>query len=427
MDEHALRELIHLVKLGRLPRRRFVQTMVGLGLTAPLAAQMLAAAGVAQAQPEGARRSRPTRRGGGGPSDSWVGRRRRSSTRTSPPAPRTWTPRGSSTSRWPPSTPTATSCRSWPRRSRAWTTAALAKDGTWVTWRLKQGVLWHDGKPFTADDVVFNWEYAADPATAADERRRLPGHRARRAARQPHRQGRLQEAAAVLGRRLLRRRGMILPRHVFEPYKGARSREAPANLKPVGTGPYRFVDFKPGDIVRGRDQPALPRAQPAVLRHARDQGRRRRGLGGPRGAADRRVRLRLEHAGGGRRPAAPRAGRQGPGRHRPHRRASSTSSATRPIRGRRWTASARASRPSHPLLTDPAVRQALALLVDRAAIQEQIYGRRARPPPTSSTRRPLPLAEHALGVQRRQGQPAPRRRRAGSAAPTASAPRTASG
>jgi hypothetical protein len=28
-------------------------------------------------------------------------------------------------------------------------------------------VLWHDGQPFTADDVVFNWEYGADPATAA--------------------------------------------------------------------------------------------------------------------------------------------------------------------------------------------------------------------------------------------------------------------
>jgi peptide/nickel transport system substrate-binding protein len=28
-------------------------------------------------------------------------------------------------------------------------------------------VQWHDGKPFTADDCIFNWEYAADPATAA--------------------------------------------------------------------------------------------------------------------------------------------------------------------------------------------------------------------------------------------------------------------
>src|SRR3989304_2353579 len=33
------------------------------------------------------------------------------------------------------------------------------------------------------------------------------------------------------------------------------------------------------------------------------------------------------------------------------------------------------SKTKHPFLTDPAVRQALNLLVDRAAVQEQIYGR----------------------------------------------------
>ena len=30
---------------------------------------------------------------------------------------------------------------------------SLAADGKSVTWKLKQGVKWHDGKPFTADDV----------------------------------------------------------------------------------------------------------------------------------------------------------------------------------------------------------------------------------------------------------------------------------
>ena len=44
MDEHAIRELIDDVKTGRTTRRHFVQMMVGLGLTAPLASQMLAAA-----------------------------------------------------------------------------------------------------------------------------------------------------------------------------------------------------------------------------------------------------------------------------------------------------------------------------------------------------------------------------------------------
>jgi peptide/nickel transport system substrate-binding protein len=44
---------------------------------------------------------------------------------------------------------------------------------------------------------------------------------------------------------------MIIPKHLFAPYIGAKSRDAPNNLKPVGTGPYKFVDFKPGDMVRG--------------------------------------------------------------------------------------------------------------------------------------------------------------------------------
>ena len=49
--------------------------------------------------------------------------------------------------------------------------------------------------------------------------------------------------------------GQIVPKHVFEPFKGAKSREAPANLKPVGTGPYKFVDFKPGDVVHAELNP----------------------------------------------------------------------------------------------------------------------------------------------------------------------------
>ena len=65
MDERELRQWVGRVKDGTVSRRQFTRMMVGLGLTAPLAAQMLAAAGVAQAQPKPA--FNPTRRGGGGP------------------------------------------------------------------------------------------------------------------------------------------------------------------------------------------------------------------------------------------------------------------------------------------------------------------------------------------------------------------------
>ena len=66
MDEHAIRGLIEEVRAGRWSRRSFVQAMVGLGLTAPMAAQILAGAGIAHAQPRNAPLT-PTRRGGGGP------------------------------------------------------------------------------------------------------------------------------------------------------------------------------------------------------------------------------------------------------------------------------------------------------------------------------------------------------------------------
>ncbi len=36
-----------------------------------------------------------------------------------------------------------------------------------MVWKIKPGVAWHDGKPLTADDLVFTWAYARDPATAA--------------------------------------------------------------------------------------------------------------------------------------------------------------------------------------------------------------------------------------------------------------------
>ncbi|HEY8290962.1 MAG TPA: ABC transporter substrate-binding protein, partial [Thermomicrobiales bacterium] len=39
----------------------------------------------------------------------------------------------------------------------------LAADGTSVTWKLKDGVVWSDGQPFTADDVVFTLKWELDP------------------------------------------------------------------------------------------------------------------------------------------------------------------------------------------------------------------------------------------------------------------------
>ena len=166
MDEHTLRELIAEVKAGRSSRRRFIQTMVGVGLTAPLAAQMLASAGLAVAQTPAATFT-PTRRGGGGQLRTlwWQaptllnphfanGTKDQDAARVFYEPLAGFDPDGNVVPILAAEVPSVAA-------------GTLAKDLTWVTWRLKRGVTWHDGKPFTAEDVVFNWEYVADPATAA--------------------------------------------------------------------------------------------------------------------------------------------------------------------------------------------------------------------------------------------------------------------
>src|SRR5262245_38880627 len=250
MDEQALRELIGDVKAGRMTRRSFVQTMVGLGLSAPMAAQMLASAGVRPAHAQ-TPAPPPTRRGGGGPLRTlwWqaptllnphfaTGGKDQDGSRIFYEPLAAYDPDGNLSPVLAADIPTVDN-------------SGLGRDGTWVVWNLKKGVQWHDGRPFTADDVVFNWEYAADPATAAvtsgayrdiERVERLHDHAVKVVFKQP---------TPYWFEAFCGQNRAIIPKHLFSAYKGSNSREAPANLKPVGTGPYRFVDFKPGDTVRG--------------------------------------------------------------------------------------------------------------------------------------------------------------------------------
>ena len=135
------------------------------------------------------------------------------------------------------------------------------------------------------------------------------------------------------------------------------------------------MDFKPGDIVRGELNPGYHVANRPFFDTIEMKG------GGDAVSAARAVLQTGEYDYAWNMQVeddilqAAGAGRQGPGRdlarrqHRAH-----PVQPHRPVdRGRRRAVER--SRPSTRLLTDPAVRQALNLLVDRAAVQEQIYGR----------------------------------------------------
>ncbi|MEP7302690.1 MAG: peptide ABC transporter substrate-binding protein [Caldimonas sp.] len=248
MKEPELRALIEDVRSGTLPRRGFIQQMVGLGLTAPMASMMLMHEGLAQTAATPV--YKPTKRGGGGPLKVlfWQG-----ATLLQPHFANGTKDQEGSRIFYEPLAVWDNDGNLVPILAAEIPSVAnggVLEGGKVVRWRLKKGVTWHDGKPFTADDVVFTWEYARDPATAAvtiavykditvtkvDSHTILVSFK---------------QATPFWATAFVAAEGMIIPKHLFGPYAGAKSRDAPTNLKPVGTGPYTFVDFKPGDLVSG--------------------------------------------------------------------------------------------------------------------------------------------------------------------------------
>jgi peptide/nickel transport system substrate-binding protein len=373
MNEHELRGLVAMARVGRVSRRAFVRKLVALGLTAPLASQLLAHAGLAQTASQ--TEYKPAKAGGGGTLKTlfWqgatllnphfaVGTKDQEGSRIFYEPLAAWDPEGNLVPVLAAEVPDIEN-------------GGLAPDGQSVTWKLKPGVQWHDGQPFTADDVVFNWEYAADPATAATTIGSYQDITAEKVDELTVRV-RFQKPTPFWADAFVGSRGMIVPKHLFEAYKGAASRDAPANLKPVGTGPYRFVDFKPGDMVRGERNPSYHEPNRPYFDTIEMKG------GGDAVSAARAViqtgeydyawnlqvedeiLTRLEKTGGV-------AGRVEifPGGAIEHIQLNSTDPWTE-VDGERSSA-----KTQHPLFSDPAVRRALALLVDRGSVQAYIYGR----------------------------------------------------
>ena len=371
MDERELRDVIRQVARGQLDRRAFVQGLAGLGLGAPLAAGLLGSAGVAAAEPKVAGPT-PTRRGGGGDLRilMWdaptflhphFGRGLRDLT-------------ASRLFYEPLAAPTAegTFAPVLADELPSLATNTVAKDGTWVIWKLKKNVLWHDGAPFTADDVIFNWEFAVDPATAASTRAafqeveridKLDSHSVRLVFRQP------QPFWPVVFTG-----GGLVPRHVFQPYKGAGALEKLGMQRPVGTGPYKLTEFKPGDLIRAEinmqyhvaNRPFFDRLDIKCGGDAVSAARAVMQTGEYDFAyyilLEEEMLKRLEQGGKGRVLTIPSSGVS-------HIQLNQ-SDPWREVDGERS-----GPKSVHPFLADPPVRAAMNLLVDRAAIQEHLVGR----------------------------------------------------
>jgi peptide/nickel transport system substrate-binding protein len=371
--ERQIRGMIDEVKSGRLSRRDFISRMIAAGIGLPAAGTLLAHAGVAQAQSGFA--YKPTTAGGGGTlrilqwqaatflnphlatgSKDWYG----AGVFYEPLA--GWDSEGNLVPFLAAEIPSLEN-------------GGVAKDGASVTWKLKRGVAWHDGKPFTADDCVFNWEYASDPATGAATIgtyrditvEKLDSHTIRIVFKSPTPFW----ADAFVGTR-----GMLIPKHIFEAYKGAPARDAPHNLKPVGTGPYMLETFRPGDVLHARRNPnyhvpAKPHFDAVDIKGGGDAISAARAVMQTEDyhfaynlQVEDSLLKRMEAAGKGKIEIVPSA-------HIEHIQLNAADPWSE-VEGERGNPKSR-----HPIFSDKRVRKALTNLVDLGSIQKAIYGRDA--------------------------------------------------
>jgi len=371
MDADSLRGMIEKVKRGRMSRRGFMQRMAAVGLTAPMATQLLAFGGAAQAQT--ASRYKPTKAGGGGTLKLlwWqgptllnphfaVGTKDQDGSRMFYEPLAGWDSKGDIQPILAAEIPSLEN-------------GGLAKDGLSVTWKIKPGVKWHDGMPLTADDLVFNWEYARDPATAAVTAgsyntikvEKIDDLTIKVIFAKP---------SPFFADPFVGNNGMIIPKHLFAEFSGAKSRQAPTNLKPVGTGPYLFKEFLPGDLVSGvinpnYHQPGRPYFDAIEMKGGGDAVSAARAVL-QTGEYDMSWNLQVEDE------VLTRLESTGKGKVRitdggsiEHIQCNFTDPNVE-IDGEKSSIKTK-----HPSLSDPAVRQAISLLVDKDSVHKFIYGR----------------------------------------------------
>jgi peptide/nickel transport system substrate-binding protein len=131
-----------------------------------------------------------------------------------------------------------------PAMAQSW---MYSRDCLDLTFKLRQDIKWHDGYPFTSADVLFTYQAMINPKTPAPFKE---GFLLVKSVDAPdaytvrvHYDKPYARAVETWGT-------SILPKHLLQSFADAGTlRESPQNSQPVGTGPYRFQEWKPGEKV----------------------------------------------------------------------------------------------------------------------------------------------------------------------------------
>ncbi|MEN8245218.1 MAG: ABC transporter substrate-binding protein, partial [Thermodesulfobacteriota bacterium] len=153
-----------------------------------------------------------------------------------------------------------------PYLAKSW---KVADDGLSVTLNLVKGATFHDGKPITSADVAFsimtikaNHPFKSMMEPVAEVQTPDP-HTAILKLSKPHPAILLSLSQALCP---------IIPKHIFG--DGQDLKTHPMNLKPIGSGPFKFVEYKAGEhlILEGYDNFFLgaPKLDKIVIKIIRD-------------------------------------------------------------------------------------------------------------------------------------------------------------
>jgi peptide/nickel transport system substrate-binding protein len=137
----------------------------------------------------------------------------------------------------------------------------ISQDNLSITFHLRKGVKWQDGQPFTAHDVMYTYKVTVDPKTptayAGDfqlvkEARVIDDHTFKVTYKQPFAPALISWSTA------------IMPRHLLE---GKDITTSPLIRKPMGTGPYVFKEWIPGDRIALTANPHYWEGKPYISRY----------------------------------------------------------------------------------------------------------------------------------------------------------------
>lgn len=150
-----------------------------------------------------------------------------------------------------------------PDLAESWT---VSPDSKHYVFKLRQGVLWHDGQPFTAHDVKFTWELIAHPDNKTSGQLfsffdRVEGALDFRAGKAPEIGGvkvvddhtievRLVQPSAPFF--TIGSNQYIVPRHILKDVPVADMLKHSFARAPIGTGPFQIEGWKAGDSIVGK-------------------------------------------------------------------------------------------------------------------------------------------------------------------------------